>query len=41
MLNFVIRRFFSSAAVLLVASFLIYLLVDFAIDPLEAFTPSM
>jgi len=35
MLNYVIRRFFSSAAVLLVASFLIYLLVDFAIDPLE------
>lgn len=35
MLNYVIRRFFSSAAVLLVASFLIYMLVDFAIDPLE------
>ncbi|WP_024285294.1 ABC transporter permease [Cellulomonas sp. KRMCY2] len=35
MLNFVIRRFASSVAVLLVATFLIYVLADFAMDPLQ------
>ena len=35
MLNFVIRRFLSSVAVLLVATFLIYVLANFAMDPLE------
>ena len=35
MLSFVIRRFLSSVAVLLVATFLIYVLASFAMDPLE------
>ncbi|WP_435299546.1 ABC transporter permease [Timonella sp. A28] len=35
MFNFIFRRALSSFGVLLVATFLIYLLVDFAIDPLE------
>src|SRR5690554_6297690 len=35
MLNFVLRRFLSSVAVLLVATFLIFVLADIAADPLE------
>ncbi|NLF03992.1 MAG: ABC transporter permease [Actinomycetales bacterium] len=35
MLNFVLRRLFSSVAVLLVATFLVFVLADIAVDPLE------
>ncbi len=35
MFNFVIRRFLSSAVVLLVATFLVFVLADIAMDPLE------
>ena len=35
MLNFVLRRLLSSVAVLLVATFLVFVLADIAVDPLE------
>jgi len=35
MFSFILRRFLSSVAVLLVATFLVYVLVAFAVDPLE------